>query len=218
MRVTLSLHHGPLDVEIQAQEEEDYGEELLQIIEFIQNNPDVFESLIPHPEEQDTHDNGTQTHEKSDEREHESQEYIPSIDFSSVSRKTEAEESALGKLFDVPKNEEEIPSIIVEELDGGVDTFGTSRRERQAKASLALLYVWQEIRDVEEVSSSSLGDALHMSGVDPDQMYAMYDALGGDADSYFNRTSGGNSTVSLSRRGERAAVDQIKELIEHMKS
>ena len=79
-----------------------------------------------------------------------------------------------------------------------------------------LLYIWHEIRDVDKVSSSDLADALNMSGVDPDQMYAMYKALGGDADAYFNRTSGGNPTVALSRRGKRVAVNKIKEFAEDL--
>jgi hypothetical protein len=111
----------------------------------------------------------------------------------------------------MPDDEDEVPSIIIAEFEEGEEIFGTSRSEQQARASLILLFIWQEIRDVEEVPSSKLGDALHMSGIDPENMYNMYNSLGGDADRYFNRTSG-NPTVALSRQGERAAIDEIQSI------
>ena len=221
MEINIHLHHGPLDVEIQADKEENYQQEVLDIIEFIEENSEEFNHLSPqqedrHEEEYEQAPADSDIWEEGVNNEESSQERNTNGIFQSVSRATNVDESTLERIFDMPENEEQVPAIIIEEFEEGLDVLGSSRRERQARASLMLLYIWHEIRDVDEVLSSDLGDALNMSGIDPTDMYGMYDTLGGDADTYFNRTTGGNPTVKLSRRGKRIASNQIEEFTEHL--
>jgi hypothetical protein len=219
MEINIHLHHGPLDVEIQADKEDDYQQEVLDVLEFIQENQEQFSQLTTQQAENEQSTEYDQAPADSEiweeaantddsDRQDTNQIWAP------VSRATGVDESILERMFDMPENEEQVPAIVIEEFEDGIDSLGGSRRERQAQASLMLLYIWHEIRGVDKVPSSDLADALNMSGVDSANMYAMYDALGGDADAYFNRTSGGNPTVKLSRRGKRVASNQIETFTE----
>jgi hypothetical protein len=213
VQISITIRHGPLDVEIQAEESEEYQQEVLDLLDFIETNQTRFEDLSSAPIEADIPEITQAPADTDMWEEEEARADEGGSNLSDISRRTGVDQSVLERLFDIPEDIEETPAIIIEEFEDGIDVFGTSRRERQARASLVLLYVWQQVRQVDEVPSSELGDALHMSGIDPDNMYAMYDALGGDADAYFNRTSGGTPTVTLSRRGERAAIDELQELV-----
>ena len=224
MEINVTLRHGPLSVEIQAEQEDDYQQELMEVLDFIEENQQSFEQLTPWQKDEDQIGGYVQAPADSEiwETRHGSAETVEERPdrsnriFESVSRSTGVDEATLERIFDMPENEEETPGIIIEEFEEGVDALGNSRREQQARASLMLLYIWHEIRDVDKIPSSELADALNMSGVDPTDMYAMYSALGGDADAYFNRTTGGNPTVKLSRRGKRVASNEIEEFADQL--
>jgi len=227
MDISINLRHGPLEVEIQAEKEDDYQREILGVLDFIEAHQERFDQLTPQQRSEERQDEYEQAPADSEiwEQQPSSADAVSeretgtsSGSFASVSRKTGVDESTLERMFDMPENEEEVPATIIEEFEEGIDALGDSRREQQAQASLMLLYIWHEIRDVDKVSSSDLADALNMSGVDSDQMYGMYKALGGDADAYFTRTTGGNPTVKLSRRGKRVAVNKIEEFAKRLTS
>jgi hypothetical protein len=225
MDISVTLRHGPLDVEITADSDEDYKQELLDLAEFLEENEEHFDSLnTPAPSEETTTGDNTSKQAPLDshwgEEQKAKQETVSVGLFESVSRRTGVDESTLARIFDVPEeseaNDGELPAIFVDEFEEGSSVFGSSRRERQARASLVLLYLWDECLGVTEVESGSLSDALHMSGIDPENKYHMYNAMDGDADRYFSREKGGNSTVKLTRQGNRAAIDEIKSLVENV--
>lgn len=235
MNITVSLRHGPLDIEIEAEDEEDYRQEILDLAEFLKENEEQFGVFdIPSPDAEDelesSSDDSTQTKlsfsgastktEKTTEQSGSSQPEVLETEgekFSSISRRTGVDEVVLARMFDVPDDEEELPAIIIEEFEEGIDVLGPNRTERQARASLMLLYIWEKVRGVDSVISSDLDDSLHMSGVDPENKYNMYNAFDGDADAYFNREGRGRNTkVSLSRRGERVAIDEIEDLATYL--
>lgn len=227
MDVHITLRYGPLDLEIDADSDEDYQQEIADILEFLDSNDDDLQVLIGEQsrtvDEANTSTEGTQQSSLNDglgdseDNNSEKIEKEPSGRYASISRRLGVDENELERLVDMPEDEEEVPAIIIEELEGGVEEFGDSRMERQARASLILLYFWENLRDVEKVYSTDLGDALHMSGVDPEKMANMYQAFDGDADAYFERHGSGGpySGVSLTRRGERAAIDEIQDMVKN---
>src|SRR5699024_3563378 len=111
--------------------------------------------------------------------------------------------------------EDQVAELWLEEFEDGEEVLGSSRREKQARGSLLLLLLWKECREVSEVSSENLNNALHTSRIDPSRRDSMYQALDGDADGYFERGSG---TVSLTQSGERAAIDEVNRLVELLES
>ncbi|MDR5656718.1 hypothetical protein RH831_05940 [Halodesulfurarchaeum sp. HSR-GB] len=224
MEINISLRHGPLDIEVQAESDESYRQEILDIASFIEENETVLEALEGYPNPSTVHtdeqDSSTEqiilegTKNDTDTKQTSSDESKTSGRFASISRRTGVDEGTLESFFDMPDDDDEVPAIIIEEFNEGVEALGDSRMERQARASLMLLYIWEDIRDVEKVYSTDLGDSLHMSGIDPEKMANMYQAFDGDADAYFERHGSGGpySGVSLTRRGERAAIDEIQEI------
>lgn len=229
MNIKVTLRHGPLDFEIEADsDDDDYQDEIAKILDFVEENKDklndVGAGLAPTPrpsggtdvERAPSEETETETSSESSE--------APDTEsngrFVEISRRVGVDEATLERMFDVPEDKDEIPAIIIEEFNGGVDSLGDNRMERQARGSLMLLYMWQKVHDLEKVYSSDLADALHMSGVDPEKTANMYQAFDGDADAYFERHGSGGpySGVSLTRRGERVAINEIEKFSNNMKS
>jgi len=151
MNVNVTLRHGPLDIELEADSEEEYEKEILGIASFLKENEEELEVLagLTRPADGNPrgNDDGTwQTYlnERPGSASAETSELTPETAdlFSSVSHRTDEDPETLARIFDVPSDAEEddFPAIFSEEFEEGVEVFGSSKTERQARGSLVLLF------------------------------------------------------------------------------
>lgn len=221
MDIRLTLRKGPLEVEIEASDDDDYQAEILEILEFLDSNEDQLRELDapneepdPEPEQASVTDWSNQTESASTEEQDTSDveagpdvvENGPAAEFASQLR---VNPDRLVEVIDIDPNLEEEPFI-----DADTAEFGETRIERQFHGALILLGTWQECYGVDRIASSDLKDALDISGIDSDSLYNMYQRID-EVDSYLDTSGRGSSaTVALTRPGLREAQNRIRELVE----
>lgn len=222
MDIHLTLRKGPLEVEIEATDEDDYQEEVLSILEFLESHEEEIhnaDSPVETPESEPTQASVTADWDEEaessnpDEKnssdapdEAEIDESSPAADFGS---RLNVNPDRLTELIDIDPELESEPFIVAE-----TDGFGESRVDRQFQGALILLCTWQECYDEERVSSSDLKDALDLSGINSDSMYNMYNKMD-KSETYFDKSGrGASATVALTRPGLREGRRRIRELVE----
>jgi hypothetical protein len=132
------------------------------------------------------------------------------ISYGDIPNRTGLDRQALSEYFDIDSEGQEPPH-----LNFDTELLGDSRKERQMRGSLILLTLWRECNDAEDVRSPQLKDALHISGIDDEHLYAMLNH--DEYDRYFRREgSGANTDISLTMSGKRNGFDQIEEAIERL--
>jgi hypothetical protein len=212
MEKTARLEYGPLEVEIHALDGEDYQNEVLDIIRFIEENKDSLEDLDDGSDTTEMDNSGnTETSleeftEEGEEEKDESEE--PSGPLGAIASRLRTPESRLEDFIYVDPDGDDFPVLYLDE----VGEVGERKTDKQRVGSLILLYIWHECYDVSRVKSSSLKDALELSNVSSEGMGNMYQ---GDGDRYFDRRGRGPSaTVSLTPPGKRQARKVLKNLLE----
>lgn len=212
METTVKLEYGPMEVEIHAFDDENYQKEVLDLIQFIEDNQESLEDLegvdesaeMDHPRVEGT--SLEEFTENGDENDEEiEQESGP---FSDIASKLRVPESELERCFYIDLDGEEPPVIYLDEIGN----IGQRKTDRQRVASLALLFLWHKFYDVDRVKSSSLKEALELSNISSSGMGNMYQ---GDGDRYFDRRGRGPSaTVGLTPPGKRQARKALKRFIQ----
>lgn len=207
------MDYGLVDIEVSSQNREEVEENLLEFIEFFDEHSEEFEKVDVRPEDrgQDNETGTAQTTLGETRQKSESEENKERV-FQIITDRIRTDPHILEKFIKVPEDEGRVPYLNLDDFEDEEDVLGSSLREKQARASLVLLYIWKEIREVDEVDSADLNEALHTSRIDPKNRANMYKALGGDADGYFTRSPAGN--LGLTQSGERAAVEEIERLAE----
>jgi len=221
MEITITLDHGPLDAEFTGEEREEIEENLLAFIEFLEENEDIFGGSGFSIEEGNENGNPGLDPDYWEDRQdtpdetHDDGGTDSGTTFGSIPSRTDIDEETLNRYFGIDPDEAEPPylSFAVEVLGES----GNSRSEKQMRGSLILLTLWRECHGVEEVRSPQLKDALRISGIDDDALYAMYGFNDDEGDRYFRRDgSGANTDIALTLPGEREGYDQIQRTIERL--
>mgnify|MGYP006274302445 FL=1 len=219
METTAKLEYGVLEVEIHAFDDEDYQKEVLDLIQFIEDNQDSLDELggISDPAEIDQSKSEVVSLEEFGENDQtetdldaadQEDETGPLADIASELR---IPEHKLEDFIYVDPQEDDFPVLYIDEMGD----IGERKTDRQRVSSLILLYVWHECYDVERIKSSSLKDALELSDVSSSGMGNMYQ---GEGDRYFDRRGRGPSaTVSLTPPGKRQARKLLKRFAENDK-
>ncbi|ELZ04406.1 hypothetical protein [Natrialba aegyptia] len=216
METTAKLEYGPLEVEIHAFDDENYQKEVLDLIQFIEDNQESLEELeggdedakMERPKVEGTSleeftENGNEDDEEIE------QESGP---FSDISSKLRVPEIELERWFYIDSDRDEPPVIYLDEIGN----IGERKTDRQRVASLALLYIWHECYEVDRVKSSALKDALELSDISSSGMGNMYQ---GDGDRYFDRRGRGPSaTVGLTPPGRRQARKVLRRFVQDEES
>lgn len=202
MEITLTLRKGPIEAEFTGEEREKLQTELLDFKEFLEDNAEAFQGISSveeadgEPEQIDLEESVSQM---GDPEEKEIQEALAPIE-----RATGISRSELTNYLYVGPDGEADPEILIEDPD---ETFDTTMKGKQKPASLILLYLWDKCYgDKEEVRSSELKDALAGSGVDPKNLFNMYD-------NDFKRKGPNNDILELSRSGQIQAQKEIEKLL-----
>lgn len=207
METTAKLEYGPLEVEIHAFDDEEYQEEVLDLIQFIEDNQDSLDDLVGSSELAEIGRSKSktmsleefgETDQKEDEVETTEQEE-ESGPLAEIASELRVPEHRLEDFIYVDPEADDFPVLYIDE----VGDIGERKTDRQRVCSLILLYVWHEYYDKERVKSSSLKDALELSDISSSGMGNMYQ---GEGDRYFDRRGRGPSaTVSLTPPGKRQA-------------
>jgi hypothetical protein len=213
MEIALTFRYGPFDIEIEGNKEE-VESDLVEFVEFLQENEEPLrgmESLPVNEEETETEQSrlGELEEHQVAESETETTER-DTISYGDIPNRTGLDRQALSEYFDIDSEGQEPPH-----LNFDTELLGDSRKERQMRGSLILLTLWRECNDAEDVRSPQLKDALHISGIDDEHLYAMFNH--DEYDRYFRREgSGANTDISLTMSGKRNGFDQIEEAIERL--
>lgn len=211
LRITLDL--GPINAELSGENREELQEELLEFVEFIEQNNETFEGIkfVQDHSGEKTELEGGETPPTVTKSSHSEDQ------FGDVPEKTDIDQETLDRFFDIDASGEEPPYL---NFDAAVlGESGTSRSEKQMRGSLILLTLWRECVGVETVTSSDLKDALRVSGVDDTNLYNMYGFNDNEGNRYFRRDgTGANTEVSLTLPGKREGYDQIQRTVEQLES
>jgi hypothetical protein len=213
MNFKIVIDYANVQAEVTGEDREELQQELLDLVTFINENEETF-TAAGVPKQGD----GSQADPESEQEISGSEETtLSDFDgaFGEIPGRTGIEESTLGDYFDIDPSGEEPPFLNFDpEILG---ESGSSRSEKQMRASLILFTLWREAMGVDEVKSPELKDALRVSGVDDTSLYAMYGFNNGEGDRYFSREgSGENTDISLRLPGKREGFDQIKRTVERL--
>lgn len=214
MEFSATIEYGPLNAEVKGGEREQIEEEVLGFIEFIEENSDKIDGIEIHSGGSGGQDGpGNSTNGAGGGSSH-SYTDGSAEKFEAIAQRARTDAGTITQFLNYPDDDDKVPYLSLDVFEEEEEILGSSRREKQARASLMLLYLWQEVGGVEEVESANLNTALQTSRISPKSRKNMYKALDGEADSYFSRDNQGN--VGLKQAGEITAVDQITDLAEKL--
>ncbi len=216
METTAKLEYGPLEVEIHALNDEGYQEEVLDLIQFIEDNQESLEGLVRDDDPSEMGPSKSEvtsleefTPNGGEEEEESETEPGP---LSEIASNLRVPEFKLEEFLYVDPVEDDFPVIYVDEIGN----IGQRKTDKQRVASLILLYLWHECYDADRVKSTSLKDALELSNISSSGMGNMYQ---GDGDRYFDRKGRGPSaTVRLTPPGKRQARKVLRRLVQDEES
>lgn len=209
MDISVRLDQGPMSIEITADTEEDYESEVLNVLDFLEENSTRLEKfgLAEEFGEVEMSETGTdakitQEWETDESEEGEEDPIAP------LSERVGLPEDKLKELFDIDPEGEDIPLLIIDDAE----VLGDSKVKRQRSAALMLLLVYEVCYGEERMGSSDLKDSLADSRIEETNLFQIYN---GDGERYFDtRGRGPSATVGLKRPGRRQARKEIRNLID----
>lgn len=208
MKVSITLRHGPVDIDIEADSTDDYQKELEEIVGFLQEKEDDLMSLSP-PQPSVSSPPGDGSQELAANGSSAAPPISdPDSPLAPVAEDLHVSTEQLEEIMDVDPESERHPILFLPDTD----ILGDLKVDRQRKGSIILLYLWKKCYGKEKVPSSELSKALDDSDISSTNMFHMYDDEG---KRYFNQTGkGGSSRVELRRPGEKQAIEEIERLLE----
>jgi|GEM_PF-4494676 len=224
MEITVTIDHGPLDVEIMGEEREEIQEEILGFAEFIEQHEDSLSHFdVPEgsPKSEGSKNETTQTNvtgyngtETQGDTNNTQVQHDPR--FSQVVQETGINEKLLADLINLPDDEEEgTPSINTYHFDDGIEVLGSYRNQRQSQASAILLYIWDVCLGKKKVEFDRLDEGLTASDVETERRKDMYSAFSGDAGDWFES---GGGCIWIIGSGKKHVRNLLEELTEQMQN
>ena len=212
METTVTFEYGPMTVEIHARDDDNYQDEILDLLRFLENHQEQFEEIGVESEVAEMHPGKTETVSldqfESEEGQEVAEEEAESSPLGPIASELRLSVSDLKNFLYVDPDGDDFPVMYVDELGD----IGKRQTDRQRVVSLILLYLWHECYDEDRVKSSALKDALELSDVSSSGMANMYQ---GDGDRYFDRRGRGpTATVALTPPGKRQARKILRRLVD----
>lgn len=209
MKYQASIDHGGLSITLEADDREDLETEILEIAGFINENQaklGVFNSNHALDEGEADSPNERSTGDRDDHQ--------AGSPFGSISTQTGVKQEILSSLFELPDDEDGVPSLSLYHFDEGTHILGNYRNQRQAQACTLLLYVWEECLNEKKVDYERLDRALIESDIETERRDAMGQAFSNEAKEWFE--SEDKQRVWLVGSGKNKARELIKELSENV--
>lgn len=216
MEVTITLRYGAIDAEFTGEDREQVQGELLGFINFIEENQDSLSSF-PIASENDKSEPGEEQTSATDWSTSDPAETgtdsSGTSGFQSFSQKTGVPAEYLAKLFEIPDDEDGVPSLNMYHFDEGTLELGSYRNQRQAQASALLLYAWEECLGEKKIPYEKLDEALVASDIETERRDAMGQAFSNDASDWFDSDG---SKIYLLGQGKNHVGDLLDDLVEKM--
>jgi hypothetical protein len=217
MEITLTLDYGPINAEFVGENREELQDELLEFVEFLGEEKGSLSNLPAPGANSEPEDEGTQAPlsgwEDSKPSPTSQESAGVRTEFASLSTKAGVDEDTLDKLFELPDNEEGVPSLNMYHFDDGVLTLGQHRNQRQAQASSLLMYAWEECLDKKRIEYEKLDEALVASDVETERRNSMGQAFSDEASEWFESDG---SRIYLVGKGKNHARELIQQLAEEL--
>lgn len=214
MEITLTLNQGALDAEFKGADREELEDNLLQFMEFLEENEETLGGVEFTYDEEDTRDEPgldpeyweeKEEQENKDEGERENKQNGGPL--STVARTTGVTVEDLSDVIYVDLEGEQLPQLMFEDKT----RLGDTKVDRQRNVSLLLLLAWHKAYGEERVKTSELKTSLSMSQVSESNLYNMWQS--GKGEGWFDPSGRGNSaTIALRGPGEREAYKLLRKL------
>lgn len=216
MRFTITVQHGPLSIEVEGDDRQEIQDEILNLAEFVGEHEDTLSGFTVLYANSSTDDAKVSTQSSATGSEDSaSSTGADSSEFASLSQKTGVDEGVLKQLFQLPDDEEGVPSLDMYHFEDGTLTLGEHRNQRQAQASSLLLYAWEECIGDKEIKYDKLNESLISSDIETERRDAMGQAFSDNAREWFESDG---SSIYLVGKGKNHARELIKELAEQLQS
>ena len=219
MEITLTLNYGPLDAEIQGENQEEIQDELIEFIAFLQEEEDTFSDLPTPQRNNESEGEGIQTPASSwgdsdtDNSPETKDTDSDTSEFSSIATKTGVKAGKLSKLFELPDDEDGVPSLNMYHFEDGTLRLGSARNQRQAQASALLMFAWEDCIGEKKIPYDKLNEALVASDIETERRDAMGQAFSKDAQEWFESDG---SSIYLVGKGKNHTRELIQELAEEL--
>ncbi|EMA40807.1 hypothetical protein [Halococcus hamelinensis] len=211
MKTNVKLEYGSATFEIQALEDDNYKDEVLEMLEFIGEHEDQFEILGEMKSAPKMADSGAEDKSLDEflpsQTKNEEEENAESDPLYPIASRIKVPVSELNTFLHVEPEEDSPPFVYTEDLD--ID----ARRQvdKQRIVSLIILYLWDECYGYDRMKSTQLKDSLEFSDTSSSGMANMYQGKG---DRYFDRRGRGPSaTVGLTPPGKRQARKELTQIV-----
>lgn len=193
MEITINFQEGPLDVEIQATEEEDLDDVLGKLSDFIDDYTTQIE-VVDEEESESPED------DEDLSRDSQSIQDIPIDQLTRVVKRGRVDDDEI----------QEFPTII-----GDTNVLGDSGQEKLLHGAAVILGILDEFYDIDTVRTTELKDALAESGLDTDSWSNIGQVE--NVEVYFTRRGSGSSgTTELRPPGKEKAVELMNLLVEQI--
>lgn len=219
MDITLTLNYGPLDAEFQGEDREELQDELIEFINFIEEEQGTL-STLPKPQgNSDSTSEGKQTSATGweDSQADASRETEDTNDgnseFASISNKTGVDTDVLSKLYELPDSDDGVPSLNMYHFEDGTLRLGSARNQRQAQASALLMFAWEDCLDEKRIDYDELDEALVASDIETERRNSMGQAFSDGASDWFESDG---SSIYLVGKGKNHARELLQELAEEL--
>lgn len=210
MEITITLDYGPIDAEFVGAEREDLEKNLLNFAEFLGENEDVFDSIelstkrVADKVEAEPVHNGGVSNEVNTSSEPSVNELPEDHPLTPIARRVNASVPKLEDLLYVSVQDEELPTLLVDDLD----RLGDNKIERQRNTALLTLLLWEKCYGKEKMTTSDMKDIFSMVGISTNNTYKAWEK------GYFKSGGhGGSAYVKLRGPGEREAFSLLRTLL-----
>lgn len=209
MELTVTFQHGPLDAEFTGENRAEIQQNLIEFVEFLEENSEHFEGFEFSEAEDDYEETVLDSDRWGEDDESKSETEGPSDDshpLGPLARKANTTVESLDEIVYVDPNNEEEPQLMVDK-----SLLGDNKTERQRAAAYVILYVWEDCYNEERMKTSKLMNILTMSGISDNDLF---NAWKGPGQGNFNpKGSGSSATVGLTGPGKRRSLKIIQDLV-----
>lgn len=197
MTLTVTLTYGPIEAEISGEDREEVQGELLDFIEFLNENEEDLKLSLP---SQKATSDGVEDAAVSEEEGGDEHPLDP------IASELGVPTDDLDDVIYVDPDFEEDPQLLLD-----ADDFGSTTIDQQRNAAYVLLYVWDECYGNDRMRTSKLNDIFALAGISTNNLYlAWRDEGQGKFDS---QGQGPSASVSLTGVGERTAKTVLQDLV-----